>query len=69
MMASTPMTISNLQPETLVQLQVTNSIRLDLQTTATSKHSYFNRLPRIWNTLPIINLNDHPARIKSKLTE
>ena len=27
------MTISNLQPATLVQLQVTNSIRLDLQTT------------------------------------
>ena len=33
MMASTSVTISNLQPATLNQLQVTNSIRLNLQTT------------------------------------
>ena len=32
MMASTSMTILNFQPATLVQLQVTNSIRPDLQT-------------------------------------
>ena len=34
-----------------------------------SKNFYFNHLLRIWNTLPIIDLNDHPTRIKNKLTE
>ena len=26
-------------------------------------------IPRIWNTLPVIDLNDHPTNIKSKLSE
>ena len=30
---------------------------------------YFNRLPRIWNALPIINYQDNPLKIKAKLLD
>ena len=34
-----------------------------------NKNFYFNYLPRIRNTLRIIDLNYHPTRIKNKLLE
>ena len=37
-----------------------------------NKKFYFNCLPtipKIWNILPVIDLNDHPTRIKNKLLE
>ena len=46
-----------------------NKLYQTRSTNNTRKHFYFNGLPRIWNTLPIIDLNDHPIRIKSKLSE
>ena len=51
------------------RLASSNKLHQTRSTNNTSKHFYFNRLPRIWNTLPIIDLNDHPIRIKSKLSE
>ena len=39
------------------------------RSTNINKNFYLNCLPRIWNTLPIIDLNDHPTRIKNKLLE
>ena len=30
---------------------------------------YFNRLPRIWNALPVINYQDNPLKIKAKLLD
>lgn len=33
-----------------------------------SLHSFFNRLPRLWNTLPPIDLSEPTALIKRKLT-
>ena len=50
-------------------LASSNKLYQTKSTNNTRTHFYFNRLPRIWNTLPIINLNDHPTRIKSKLSE
>ena len=32
-------------------------------------HQNFNHPSRIWNTLAIIDLNDHPLRIKNNLLE
>ena len=31
------------------------------------RHSYFNRLPRLWNSLPPIDINQSPHYIKSTL--
>ena len=45
------------------KLQQTRSISI------INKNFYFNRLPRIWNVLPIIDLNGHPTIIKNKLLE
>ena len=46
-----------------------NKLQHTRATDSTNKNFYFNRLPRIWNTLPIINIKDHPATIKKKLSE
>ena len=32
-----------------------------------SRHSYFNRIPRLWNTLPVVNLNLSIDTIKKRL--
>ena len=48
---------------------LSNKLQQTRSTNITSKNFYFSRLPRIWNTLPIIDLNGHPTRIKNKLTE
>ena len=32
-----------------------------------AKNFYFNRFPRLWNTLPFINITSHPAAIKQKV--
>ena len=32
-------------------------------------HFYFNRLPRLWNSLPAINLNQSTSSIRKKLTQ
>ena len=48
---------------------LSNKLQQTRSTNIISKNFYFIRLPRIWNTLPIIDLNDHPTRIKNKLTE
>ena len=46
-----------------------NKLHQTRSTNNTSRHYYFNCLLRIWNTLPIIDLNDHPTRIKNKLSQ
>ena len=35
----------------------------------TNRHFYFNRIPRIWNSLPPINLSHSTSTIKYKLLE
>ena len=35
----------------------------------TNRHFYFNRIPRIWNSLPPINLSHSTSTTKSKLLE
>ena len=46
-----------------------NKLQQTKSTNNTLKNFYFNRLPRIWNILPIIDINEHPTRIKNKLTK
>ena len=46
-----------------------NKLQQTKSTNNTLQNFYFNRLPRIWNTLPIIDINEHPTRIKNKLTK
>ena len=68
-MASTSMTISNLQPATLDQFQVINSIRLDLQTIPANTFTLIAYQESGTHYHFIIDLNDHPISIKSKLSE
>ena len=46
-----------------------NKLHQARSTNNTNNNFYFNRLPRIWNALPIIDLNEHPTRIKNKLSK
>jgi len=51
-------------------IQLTSGNKL-LQTRShdnSSRNFYFNCLPHIWNTLPVINYQESPSRIKKKLT-
>ena len=48
---------------------LSNKVQQIRSANITSKNFYFNHLPRIWNILPIIDLNGHPTRIKSKLSK
>ena len=46
-----------------------NKLHQARSTNNTNNNFYFNRLPRIWNALPTIDLNEHPTRIKNKLSK
>ena len=46
-----------------------NKLHQTRSTNNINNNFYFNRLPRIWNALPTIDLNEHPTRIKNKLSE
>ena len=46
-----------------------NKLHQARSTNNTHNNFYFNRLPRIWNALPTIDLNEHPTRIKNKLSK
>ena len=48
---------------------LSNKLQQTKSTNNTLNNFYFNRLPRIWNTLPIIDIHEHPTRIKNKLTK
>ena len=48
---------------------LSNKLQQTKSTNNAIKNFYCNRLPRIWNTLPIIDINKHPTRIKKKLTK
>ena len=50
---------------------LSNKLQQTRSSNITSKNFYYNRLRRIWNTLilPVIDLNDHSTRIKSKLSK
>ena len=44
-------------------------LKHSLSRTNIISHFYFNRLPRLWNSLPAINLNQSTSSIKKKLTQ
>ena len=46
-----------------------NKLHQTRSTNNINNNFYFNRLPRIWNALPTIDLSEHPIRIKNKLSE
>ena len=48
---------------------LSNKLQQTRSTNIISNNFYSNCLSRIWNTLPIIDFNDYPTRIKNKLTE
>ena len=45
----------------------TNKLCYTFSPNNTSRHLYFTRLPRTWNSLPVINLNLPIANIKSQI--
>ena len=45
----------------------TNKLCYTFSPNNTSRHFYFTRLPRTWNSLPVINLNLSIANIKSQI--
>jgi len=48
------------------RLALGNKLIQTRSTDNSSKNFYFNRLPRIWNALPIINYQESPSRTKTK---
>ena len=46
------------------RLGSSNKLQHSRNFNVTSSNFFFNRLPRIWNALPIINLNLDPPTIK-----
>ena len=50
------------------RLGSSNKLQHTRSTNTFSSYFYFNRLPRIWNALPIIDHNVNQATIKYKLT-
>ena len=50
------------------RLGSSNKLQHSRNFNVTSSNFFFNRLPRIWNALPIIDLNLNPPTIKYKLT-
>ena len=44
-----------------------NKLKHRLHITNLNRNSYFHRLPRLWNALPVINTNLSIAAIKTKL--
>ena len=49
------------------RLATSNKLQHNRSTDMMANNFYFNRLPRLWNTLPIIDINLHPDNIKQKL--
>ena len=52
---------------TWLSIFTTSWTKPDLQTIYTTKNFYFNRLPRLWNYLPVINTELNLSKIKYKL--
>ena len=48
-------------------LATSNKLQPNRSTDMMANNFYFNRLPRLWNALPIIDINPHPDNIKQKL--
>ena len=49
------------------RLATSNKLQHNRSTDMMANNFYFNRLPRLWNALPIIDINLHPDNIKQKL--
>lgn len=49
------------------QLAKAHKLQHSFDTNNTSRHSYFNRIPHLWNALPVINLNLSINTIKKHL--
>ena len=48
-------------------LATSNKLQHNRSTDMMANNFYFNRLSRLWNALPIIDINLHPDNIKQKL--
>ena len=49
------------------RLAIAHKIRHTFSSNNSNRHSYFNRIPRLWNALPVINLNQSMNIIKRLL--
>ena len=49
------------------RLATSNKLQHNRSTDMMANNFYFNRLPHLWNALPIIDINLHPDNIKQKL--
>ena len=49
------------------RLATSNKLQHNRSTDMMANNFYFNRLSRLWNALPIIDINLHPDNIKQKL--
>ena len=49
------------------RLATSNKLQHNRSTDMMANNFYFKRLPRLWNALPIIDINLHPDNIKQKL--
>ena len=67
LISSTSITTSLSTLPILDQAPATNSCYLNILKTYVSWHSYFHRLPSLWNAIPILDLNMSVCLLKSKL--